>query len=45
MRWAEAGTLKGINGRGRGAYLGEESVSLQKLFTQRARIIGIGIER
>ena len=26
MRWAEAGTLKGVNGRGRGAYLGTDGV-------------------
>lgn len=26
MRWAEAETLKGINGRGRGVYLGKESL-------------------
>lgn len=36
MRWAEAGTLKGINGRGRGAYLGEESV-LYKSFSPKGR--------
>ena len=26
MRWAGAGTLKGIDGRGRGAYLGKEGI-------------------
>lgn len=29
MRWAEAGTLKGVNGRGRGAYLGTDGVLYQ----------------
>ena len=29
MRWAEAGTLKGMKGRGRGAYLGEDGILYQ----------------
>lgn len=32
MRWAGAGVLKGVNGRGRGAYLGEDGV-LYKSFS------------
>ena len=36
MRWAVAGTLKGQDGRGRGAYLGEDGV-LYKSFSPKGR--------
>lgn len=38
MRWRAAGVLKGVKGRGRGAYLGEESV-LYKSFLRGACVV------